>query len=445
MGVTYTAEQALALAPDAQVQRDGRKHATARYWKQQGSNGEALWGECQGSALYQVRVDLGTFASKCSCPSRKQPCKHVVGLLLLALDGDGLPVTEPPTWVGEWLAKRAASAAPKKQERAEAKQPEPGPSAEQVRRTQKREALVTKGLETLDLWMSDLIRNGLATAEAQPTTFWERQAAALVDAQARGVATRLRSLSGIPGASHDWPTRLLGGLGRTALLTQAYRHSDTLDPALREDVRQLVGWDVKDDEVEARGERQRDDWLALGQYTREDDDTHVSAQYTWLLGAQSRRPALVLQFAFRGAPWKEALAPGLRIPGELAFWPGAAGVRARFVERTGVAAPIAGPLPGAQRIEAFLGSVAEALARQPWQEQFLCVLSGVVPCYDGERDVWYVRDTAGSALRLRGGDRWLLLALSGGYPVDFVGEWDGETVRPLGVIADGTYHRLAVA
>ena len=120
MGVTYTADQVLALAPDEQVKRDGRKHAAARFWKNQGRSAEALWGECQGSALYQVRVELATLAAKCSCPSRKQPCKHVVGLLLLALDEKALPEVEPPAWVGDWLAKRAAAAAaPKKQERQE--------------------------------------------------------------------------------------------------------------------------------------------------------------------------------------------------------------------------------------------------------------------------------------------------------------------------------------
>lgn len=446
MGVTYTADQALALASDEQVKRDGRKHATARFWKNQGRSAEALWGECQGSALYQVRVELATLAAKCSCPSRKQPCKHVVGLLLLALEEKALPEGEPPAWVGDWLAKRAAAAAaeaaPKKQEKAEAQKTDAGPSAEQVKRAQRREALVAQGLETLDLWMGDLIRNGLASVEVQPATFWERQAAALVDAQARGAATRVRALAGIPGASRDWPERLLGSLGRTALLTQAYRRGEALDPALREDVRQLVGWDVKDEEVEARGEVVRDEWLALGQYTREDDETRVTAQYTWLLGADTGRQALVLQFSFRGAPWKDTLLPGVRQAGALAFWPGAAGVRARFAERAGMAAPIAGPLPGATRVEAFLGSVAQALARQPWQERFLCVLSRVVPCYDGERDAWHVRDAEGKALRLRGGDRWKLLALSGGHPVDFAGEWDGEALLPLGVVADGAYHRL---
>jgi uncharacterized Zn finger protein len=41
-----------------------------------------------GKGLYQIRVDLGEFAYNCTCPSRKLPCKHVLGhqgLLVLAV------------------------------------------------------------------------------------------------------------------------------------------------------------------------------------------------------------------------------------------------------------------------------------------------------------------------------------------------------------------------
>jgi hypothetical protein len=40
------------------------------------------------------------------------------------------------------------------------------------------------------------------------------------------------------------------------------------------------------------------------------------------------------------------------------------------------------------------------------------------------------------------GDHWLLLALSGGLRVDCFGEWDGETLLPLGTLAGGAYHAL---
>jgi hypothetical protein len=113
---------------------------------------------------------------------------------------------------------------------------------------------VAQGLDALDLWLDDLLRQGLATVETQPATFWERQAARMVDAQAPGIAARLRRMAGIPNASPDWPRRLLDELGRLALLSEAYRRLDTLAPALQEDVRQAIGWTLKEEDVLAGGE-----------------------------------------------------------------------------------------------------------------------------------------------------------------------------------------------
>src|SRR5215472_11199128 len=106
------------MAPDASSAAAGKKHGNARFWKNLGRSAEALWGECQGSALYQVKVELASLTSQCSCPSRKLPCKHSLGLLLLvATTQEAVPVAEPPEWVTVWLTKRQASSA-RKQERA---------------------------------------------------------------------------------------------------------------------------------------------------------------------------------------------------------------------------------------------------------------------------------------------------------------------------------------
>jgi hypothetical protein len=36
---------------------------------------------------YQVRADIVDVAYKCSCPSRKLPCKHTLALMLMMVDG----------------------------------------------------------------------------------------------------------------------------------------------------------------------------------------------------------------------------------------------------------------------------------------------------------------------------------------------------------------------
>ncbi|MGZ3675461.1 MAG: SWIM zinc finger family protein, partial [Ktedonobacterales bacterium] len=142
-------------------------------------------------------------------------------------------------------------------------------------------------------------------------------------------------------------------------------------------------------------------------------------------------------------PFAETLVPGTHQEATLAFFPSANPLRAQIEARTGEVAPIAGRLPGCDSIDAFLGAVAETLARQPWQDRFLCVLRNVTIVPHGEGGRWRVRDGNGVALPLVDGDYWRLLAISGGHPVDFAGEWDGERLRVLGIATSDMYYPLA--
>ena len=100
-------DQVAKLAPDPAALAAGKKLANARVWRDTGHDERALWGECQGSALYQVRVDLTDLTAKCSCPSRKFPCKHALALMLMAVaDASSITATTAPDWVEEWLARR---------------------------------------------------------------------------------------------------------------------------------------------------------------------------------------------------------------------------------------------------------------------------------------------------------------------------------------------------
>ena len=442
----FTSEQALALAPDSASASAGRKLASARHWPSLGRNVEALWGECQGSGKnpYQVRVDLATLSVKCSCPSRKFPCKHGLGLMLIfAANAGDLAEGEPPDWVADWLAKRheraEKHAAPAvSSEEAAAK--EQTRAKDKARRAERREKLVAEGIESLNLWLDDLMRNGLAAVETQPASFWETQAARMTDAQAAGIAGRLRALAAIPGSESDWPERLLNDLGRIALLARAYLGRDALDAPLREDVRHLVGWTYNTVDLETQGERVSDDWAVLGQWEEMQDRGQF--QYTWLRGHATGRTALIVQFALLGGAYAEVLMPGVSQRGEMGFWPGANPQRAYPLTREGNVHSLTGPLPGACAIEPFLASVADALARQPWQERFLAVLSPVTPYYGGVTGAWRVHDADGAALPLLPGDYWRLLAISGGRPLEVVGEWDGRALRVLGALSGGVYYPL---
>ncbi|HLZ61020.1 MAG TPA: SWIM zinc finger family protein [Ktedonosporobacter sp.] len=446
MEIQLTADQILTMAPDASSATAGKKLGTSKPWKNVGQNPEVLWGECQGSALYQVRVDLTTLAIHCTCPSRKQPCKHGLGLLLLAVNNpSSVPASEePPDWIVSWLNKRAAASKRKETKEAEealTSQPNvasPGGTSTQRKSAGKRLAQVTQGIERLNLWLNDLARNGLGSLETQPAKFWEDQAKQMVDAQAPGLASRLRRMAAIPNASADWPAKLLAQLGQLALLTQAFHRLDQLEPALQEDVRLMIGWNLREDEVITRGEQVTDEWLTIGQVV--DEVERGRTQRVWLLGTATQRPALIIQFAPPGGSFPEAFTAGVRQKARLVYWPSASPQRALIGHRLGSVTSVQEHLPGPTSIEAFLHQAATEMARLPWRERFLCTLQDVTPVYESESRRWYVRDSHGQALPLVSGEHWRLLALSGGLPIDFAGEWNGETLLPLGALTEGTYH-----
>src|SRR5215203_2532135 len=372
-----TSEDVAALAPDAKVAAAGRKLGAPKSWESPGRSDDALWGECRGSAVYQVRVDLSDLAVKCSCPSRKHPCKHGIGLLFLHLETP-LPTAPAPDWVTDWLASRAASTKARKSA-GKRKEAVPDPEAKE-KRARKRLSRVAAGLEALDLWMEDLVRGGLAQAGMRPPSFWERQAKRMVDVQAPGVAARLRRLSGLPNTSPDWPEKLLGGLGRLALLSEAFRRLDALEPSLAESVRAEVGISLSQEEVLERGEKVADGWIVLGQRTVEEG--RLKVRRTWLLGGETRRYALILQFAAAGAPFAEGFVSGTAVRGELAFYPGAYPLRAVVRSRSSGGNRVE-KLPGHKTVEAFLDHSSRVTARQPWLERLPATLEGAVLLLDG--------------------------------------------------------------
>ena len=107
----WTQAQVEAQAPDAASLATAKKLARPGPWSDLGSTDTLVWGKCQGSGagLYQVSIDLTGPAFRCSCPSRKFPCKHGLGLMLMwvandcALGGD----VAAAAFAVEWQSSRA--------------------------------------------------------------------------------------------------------------------------------------------------------------------------------------------------------------------------------------------------------------------------------------------------------------------------------------------------
>jgi hypothetical protein len=425
----WTADQVLALAPDASAQKAARGLSTPRPWRDVGfSEGDppTVWGLCQGSGSkpYQTCVDLVEPAYKCSCPSRKFPCKHALGLLLLWSAGS-VDAGEEPAWVHEWHAGRSA-----RREKAAAAPARSGPSP---RAQAQRAARVAAGLDELDRWLGDQIRSGLAGASGAGYAHWEAMAARLVDAQAPGAASAVRRLAG--AAADPTGERLLSGLALLRLLVCGYRRIAELPEPLAATVRAHVGIPVPTDDV-FTGVPVRDRWWVVG--VRDETEDRLTVRRAWLHGVDTGRPALVLSFAAAGQSLSADLVVGTAFDADLFFFPGAQPLRALVGTRHGPGA--AGP-PSGVPVGTALRRYAEAVAADPWLDRWPVVLSGVVPVV-GNR--WHLVDPAGDALPLDPAVEapWRLVAASGGHPVTVAGEWSPAGLRPLTAWSGGRLVRL---
>ncbi len=420
-------ERVLALAPDVPSQRTAQSLASGRAWPATGAGTGALWGECRGSsaAPYRAVVDLSGPAYRCSCPSRKFPCKHVLALLLLWSEGS-VPddAAGPPDWAGSWLMGRAARAS----RAPSGEQAEPKDPRAAARRAEQRESRVASGLAELDRWLCDQARQGLAASQQAGDGHWDDIAARMIDAQAPGLAERLRALASVPHSGAGWDGRLLEEYALLHLLAVAYRRQGELPPPLRETVRSRIGFSLRQADVLAGGQPVRDHWQVLARRDLEQD--RFRARRTWLRGRTTGRDALLLSFAAAGQPLDDSLTVGTDADADLVFYPGAVSLRAvvRAKHRADHDDSDGGP-PDGGPVAGLLAGYAAALAADPWLDSWPAVLQ-VTPA---RAPAPAVRDADGDALPLHAGagDCWPLFALSAGRPVTLAGEWTPRGLWPL--------------
>lgn len=443
----WTTEQVLALAPDASSAKSGKDHSAPRKWKALGMNEICAWGSIQGSGKdpYQTSIDLAGPAFKCSCPSRKFPCKHGLGLfLIVAQQPDSLTEKQPPGWTTEWLSKRVEKEE-KKTAKASAPETPLDPEAQKKsaeaaeKRAASRDARVTVGLDELRIWMNDLVRTGFAALPGKPSSFWEAPAARLVDAQATGVARRVQALDGITTTGDRWPTRLLREISLLHLAREGWSRLAELPSETQADLRATIGFSTSQEEVYAQPGVQ-DQWLVLGQCIEQED--RLRTQRTWLFGSHSKRFALCLSFsAAPNQPLDVSVVPGTLIEAELVFFPGTRPLRALVKLRQGSPQFSLPQLPHAN-VAAASEFAAASFTGNPWLERVPFALASVTPMPRAQG--WIVRDDAGQCLPLDISESkaWTLSALSGGRPVGLAGEWNREALRPISVWAEGRFLRL---
>ncbi|MBM7367182.1 SWIM zinc finger family protein [Gordonia hydrophobica] len=425
----WTQERVLAVAPDAASVAAGRKLAVPGPWSATGCTESLLWGSCQGSGKkpYQVSIDLVGPAYKCSCPSRKFPCKHAIALLLLWSDG-AVGEGETADHTAEWADTRA-----RRSERVAATAP-PDPEAQAARRAE-RLAKMDAGGEEFSQWLIDMMRGGLADAMRRPADWWDGGAARLVDAQMPGLAERVRDTAA--DVAHGLtPADLFDRVGVWWTMVRAWAHRDALSPALRADLQTSLGWPVPTADVRA-GEIREGWWTVVGSHR--DESGRLAQQRTWLRALDSGEYFMVLETAGPGQSLQVPHLAGAGLRARLGVYPGSAPARVLFVDPPEPDGAVL-RLGAGTTVAAAFADAAEAVARTPWRDRHPAVLDDIVL---GGSDAHLLVDPSGAAVPLvPDTPRRALLALTGGRADQVFGELDHGRFRVLTVVADGQVSAL---
>ncbi|MDB5437816.1 MAG: hypothetical protein JWM33_243 [Caulobacteraceae bacterium] len=438
-----------AMAPDQSALKAAAGLLKPGKWSARGASGALIWGECQGSGAnpYRVAADTADIGSKCTCPSRKFPCKHAIALMWLHVDeAGGFPAGETPDWVTDWMGRRRKpaggnptlaarpAAGPKSLEAATTEEAvatlDPAAAAKRQAAAEKRAADVRRqveaGLDELELWIADQLRTGLGGFLAEVAERCRRIAARLVDAKAGALASRL----------DETPSRLLqlpaeeridaaiAELGKLTLLARAWRAAPD-DPELR---REVIATETRDELMASPdAPRHAGVWEVLGEQiaTRRDGLVSVS---TWLMntGEQGPRFALLLDYFPASAGRRSgAFAAGGRFQAELVFFPARAPLRALIAERSDAAATDEAAWP-APRAGDPLVPFVDTLLAAPWSLAAAVALPSGRIAEDAAGRAWWQGEAG--ALPLDGAVAELAL----GARLDgAVGLWNGARLTLL--------------
>lgn len=434
--MNLTEDQILTLAPDEASKKAGKDLANPAKWVTKGRSTGAVWGECQGSGSkpYQTAIDLSNIAFKCSCPSRKFPCKHGIALgLLFTRNSASFSSTEAPAWVTEWISKRAQ----KKTEVEEKVKEKPVDEAAQAKRQAAREQKVADGLDELLRWTKDLVRGGILNVPEKGYPFWEGMARRMVDAQAPGLAGLVKGLGNTNFFKEGWQTPFLDGLLNLYLLAKGYQNKDHLSPLLVQDIRTWIGFTVNAEELKAQT-GVLDHWLVVGKQVTNDDN--LTVERNWLYGINTGQFALVLQFIIRGQNATLLLSPGMCIEAEVVYYPSVAPMRA-LVKRH-ISSTIKTELNGLASWKEVAEAETALCATFPVRSDRPYAVAGVTPVQSNGR--WWLKDSRGDMVYLKEdfASLWKLLAVSGGYPLDMVVVGRETEYEPLGVWSAQTYKPL---
>ncbi|MBR1086812.1 SWIM zinc finger family protein [Bradyrhizobium manausense] len=392
-------------------------------------DGALIWGECAGSGAnpYRVMADLRDLGNKCTCPSRKFPCKHVLGLLWLNAEAVvPFAPADTPAWVSDWLGRRRGTSPakpanavtpPGEKDLRAARAVEPETvedpkdvarrEAQAARRNEETERAIFDALDALEQWVGDQLRLGLSGFIDDATARCRRIAARLVDGKAAVLAGRIDELPSrlLALAAADRPRGAVVELGKLVLLARAFRATPR-----DAEIRRAVATSETRETVLAdpQAPRVNGHWEVLAEQVQTRRDGLVS-QTTWLLNLAASGPrfAMLLDFFPASAGRRGSVfTPGERFQGELVFYPSQQPLRALLVRRDAAEDILAPEWPAPDA--ALSHALTRPLLAEPWTIEIPLLLPQGRIAHDDSGGNWWQAADGTTSLPVAGNTEGLL-------------------------------------
>lgn len=406
--MSFTQEQILQLAPDDASKKAGQQLANHAKWVVKYSHEKALWGDCQGSGSkpYKTIIDLHNLAFKCSCPSRKFPCKHGLGLFLLFANQENVftKANELEEHVAEWLNKREAKAETK----AIPKEDKPIDEKAQQKRIDAREKKIDSGIDELCIWLKDTVRNGIMTVPQNQYQFNQNITTRMVDAQASGLAAQLRKINNINFFKEGWQLALIKQLANIYFLCEAYKNKIAFDDNWQKEINSQIGWNIAKEDVLLQ-EAIQDNWLVVSKTFQEEGN--LTTEKVYIFGLKSKKFALLLNFYAGNQLPHHLYSEGSCIDAEVCFYPGVNAQRAIVKQQNSVDLSFKN-IEGYFLFEGILEQITENFALNPFVNSFPFIISSVEIIYENNK--WYLKDKNNYAFELNNleDECWKILSIS---------------------------------
>ncbi|PSK89541.1 hypothetical protein B0I18_11197 [Taibaiella chishuiensis] len=427
----YTREQVLHMAPDDASAKAGQQLANSSKWTVKCISDTALWGDCQGSGKnpYKTIVDLTNIAFKCSCPSRKFPCKHGIGLMLLYTQQADVfsTATDIPEHVTEWLAKRQEKEVAKEQ-----KEAKPVDAAAQAKRATARKKKVDAGIGELRIWIRDVVRAGIMNIPQQSHQFYLNITARMVDAQAGGLAAQLRQINTINFYTEGWQRMLLRRLAALYLITEAYQRIDDLPEAMAQELQTLIGWTTAKEEV-LQSQPVSGTWAVLS--VTMEEEGNIVTERSWLYNKSDGRFALLLNFYAGNQVPQALLVPGAHITADVVYFPGIHPLRALIKEQHSLPHSHIDITAG-HSLRSMYHELSAGLTENPFKEQVPFVLNEVY--IHVTEATWLLSDGDNDGIALSNTTEtcWQMLAFTKGKTCSCFGVYERDHFQILSLWAD---------